>query len=299
MSRAYVILGGTGTLGRALTTELLKSKMTRSVLIFSRDELKQSEMKRQYDFEPRLGFKIGDIRDKSSVSEAVWGADAVFHVAAMKHIDSVEENPEEGVRTNVLGTMNVADACTAAGVSHVVFSSTDKAVDPINAYGMCKSLSEKILFRRNETQAHTRFSVFRWGNVCGSRGSFIPALARSLQAKKSVTLTHPDMTRFWIRIEDAVKFILEEYEDAPTDEPVIPDMGAAPVTDVIEVVADILGVKKFNVEVVGMRRGEKIHEAIRSQHSIKPWSSDTARRLTKAELKKLILPCLKDEGLVA
>lgn len=278
-TKKFVILGGTGTLGSALARELLKKKANR-VLCFSRDELKQKELASKLQ-NKNLMFCLGDIRDLASVKAAVAGAHAVFHVAALKHIDALEANPEESVKTNILGTMNVADACIEAGVKYVVFSSTDKAVSPINVYGHSKAISERILLRKNEIQKGTKFSVFRWGNVLASRGSVIPIFLKTLQTEKNAYLTHPDMTRFWVRIEDAVRCMLDNYESA-TDV-VIPKMKAAYVSRVIASCARVLGINEYKVISCGMRPGEKIHEEI-----IHGFSSKHASHFGKTELDQLI-----------
>jgi UDP-N-acetylglucosamine 4,6-dehydratase len=255
----YLILGGTGTLGRALTTELLKLDETKGVVCFSRDELKQKEVQSHFNH-PKLSFTLGDIRDHSRLWAAMTGIDVVFHVAALKHVDILEANPEESVRTNIMGTSNVADGAIRAGVKHVVFSSTDKAVAPVNVYGMSKAISERILLNKNEGQSTTKFSVFRWGNVLASRGSALHYFAKTLKSEGKAYVTHPEMTRFWIRIEDAVKFMLENYQTA--DGIMVPDMKSAPVTTMIEAISRICGVDQYQIQITGMRPGEKLHESI-------------------------------------
>jgi UDP-N-acetylglucosamine 4,6-dehydratase len=209
------------------------------------------------------------------------GQYVVFHCAALKHVDTLEMNPEESVKTNVIGTMNVADAAIAERVRYVVFSSTDKAVFPVNAYGMSKGLSEKILLRRNRTQTTTQFSVFRWGNVVGSRGSVIPVFAQTLQTQGKAFITHPEMTRFWIRISEAARFMIARYRSA--DGVMIPPMKAARVVDVITSVGRALNLEKTDVEVIGIRPGEKIHESLSEG-----LHSDEAPRMDRDELDTLV-----------
>lgn len=280
----YLILGGTGTLGRALTHELLKRQDTDSIVCFSRDELKQKDMQAEFDDE-RLQFILGDIREPSSLWAAMHGIDTVFHVAALKHIDVLELNPEESIRTNIIGTCNVADGAIRAGVKHVVFSSTDKAVAPVNVYGMSKGISEKLLLNRNRIQNVTRFSVFRWANVLGSRGSVIHYFARTLKNQKKAYITNLEMTRFWIRIEDAAQFMIDQYQNARGV--MVPIMKSAPVTDVVAAIAKATGVVQYDVEVTGVRPGEKLHEAI-----LPEFTSDQGPFYSQDELVALVRPLL-------
>jgi FlaA1/EpsC-like NDP-sugar epimerase len=287
-----LILGGTGTLGTALTERLLLDH-DNEVICFSRDELKQQQMRARFNSH-RLRFILGDIRDASSLARAMPLADVVFSVAALKHIESGENNPEECVKTNILGTINVADEAVKADVPYVVFSSTDKAVDPLNTYGMCKGISEKILLNRNDNQRCTRFSVFRYGNVLGSRGSVIDSFVRSLLMERAVYVTDTAMTRFWIRIEDAVDCIVNNYSTAPMNEPFIPQIKAAPLMLVIEVIADILGIDKYDIQSIGLRQSEKLHELLISQHDTRHFASNTADQLSHFELTEMLLPIVTE-----
>lgn len=285
-----VIIGGTGTLGKELTRQLIK-KSKEPVVIFSRDELKQKEMASEFKSD-QVSYVLGDVRDRKALSRVFRENDTVFHVAAIKHVDTCELNPEECINTNVFGTVNVADIAMEKHVAYVAFSSTDKAVDPINIYGMCKGISEKILLNRN-TQGKTRFSVFRWGNVLGSRGSVIAPFIDSLISKSTVNLTHADMTRFWIPIDQAVKFMLEQYKSAPADAVLIPPIKAAPVADVAASIARILNVGDYKTVIIGKRPGEKLHEMLRSVTESKPLWSATAPKLTPDELDAMIKPIVR------
>jgi UDP-N-acetylglucosamine 4,6-dehydratase/5-epimerase len=220
-----VIVGGTGTLGHELIRQLYNS--CSSIVSVSRCELKQKELKDEF---PKVVTVLGDIRDKQSLLKPFKNADVVFHVAALKHIEVMEENPEECIKTNVIGTLNVCDAAEEAGVKRVVFSSTDKAVLPINIYGMAKAVSEKIMLSRGHI-------VYRWGNVANSRGAATHYFKRAIENNEPVNLTHPDMTRFWIRIEDAVKFMIDTYKTAS-------------------------GIMIPNIRITDLRPGEKLHESI-------------------------------------
>lgn len=284
----YLLLGGTGTLGQATTQALLTKGDTEKITIISRDELKQKQMAARFENDVRLKFQLGDIRSYQSVSSAVEDIDVCFHFAALKHIEVVEDNPEESVRTNILGSMNVADACTLWGVPYCVFSSTDKAVDPINVYGNCKAISERIFFRKNETQDRTKFAVYRWGNVFGSRGSAIQAFMHSLKKDGTVHVTDMEMSRFWIRIEDAVEFMLKTYDKSPTSTPSIPDIKAASLVRVIRAVANEIGVSKYEIKLTGMRKGEKMHEALLTQHEDAFFNSRDYDQYDDDELQELV-----------
>lgn len=280
----YLILGGTGTLGRALTKELLKLADTDSIICFSRDEVKQSEMRAQIG-DSRLSFMLGCIRDFPAVNRAMIGVNTAFLVAALKRVEQGQKNTREFIKTDVIGTMNVADAAIANGVPNVIFSSTDKAVSPVNNYGHCKALSEGVLSDDNDFQTRTKFSVYRWANVLGSRGSAIHYFAESLKSKRKVFITDPAMSRFWIRIEDAVSFMLQTYKDS--DGLMVPQMKSAPIMDVVEAVAGLLGVSQYDIEVIGSRPGEKIHETI-----LPGMCSSDGPFYTQSELRALISPIL-------
>lgn len=289
----YLILGGTGTLGQELARKLLLNPRTERVTIFSRCELKQKQMQSDFGHHPLLHFRVGDIRDKESLLSACRKIDVVFHVAALKHVDVLEENPEESVKTNILGTMNVAEAAIKCGVQFVVFSSTDKAVDPINVYGMSKGISEKILLRQNEIQNETTFLVYRWGNVIGSRGSVVGRFVEDLKKFNRVYLTSLEMTRFWIRIEDAVEFMLSTYSQHPGNEVMIPEIKSATLPQVVRVLAKITGVDHYSMQVVGVRRGEKLHEALRSEHDYDPLNSETSDAYSDEELEAIFKDTVK------
>lgn len=279
----YLIVGGTGTLGTAVIRALLKQNKKAEITVFSRDELKQKKTKEMF---PQVTCMLGDVRDIASLSTACRGKDVVFHFAALKHIEVAEENPEECIKTNIYGTINLARACLEAGVQHCVFSSTDKAVLAVNTYGMCKAVSEKYLHEMNKA-ALTHFSVFRWGNVLGSRGSVIHAFTESLKKNKTVYITDPKMTRFWIHIDDAVKYMLDNFQDAPPDRALIPPMKASTVVKLAELTARHLEIKAFKVEITGVRPGEKYHECVWSDHD-RCIRSDTAQQYGDDELLSLI-----------
>lgn len=289
----YLVTGGTGTLGSEIIRKLLQEKGA-EVVCFSRDDHKQKALAKRLGYPPGLAAMVGDIRDLGSLARACRGVDVLFHVAALKHVDVGQREMREYAKTDLIGTFNVADAAQDAGIPFVVFSSTDKAVDPVNGYGALKLASEVFLYGENARGSKTRFSVFRWGNVLGSQGSIIPDFVEQIVSTGSYMLTHPDMTRFWIPIERAVDFMLENYRHAPTDRALVPPIRAAKVTRVAEAIAQILGVKPPKPNIIGLRAGEKMHEVLSSMHTPLPVisSSDPARQMTDEELRSLLVPII-------
>lgn len=279
----YLIIGGTGTLGKAILAKLYDPKKN-NITIFSRDELKQKELKNLY---PNIKTILGDIRDKEAVSKAIYGHDTVFLFAALKHVDSAEENPFEAIKTNLLGVINVADACVENSVGYCVFSSTDKAVLPINVYGMTKAIAERYLMYKNRSQDITSFSIFRWGNILGSRGSVLNYFSHCLRNSLPVQITDSRMSRFWLRIEKASQYLLDHYKTAPEQDVVIPPMKAAKLEVLLDAVAEEIGVEAYKITYVGIRAGEKIHECIESNHDF-CMRSDTYEQFSKEELRDQI-----------
>jgi len=277
----YVVIGGTGTLGSELIKQLGEKN---DVLCFSRDELKQKELKQRFPFVKCI---LGDCTDKDSLRRVLKEGDTVFHVAALKHVDTIEYNVAQGIKTNVIGTMNVADVCIENKCAYMIFCSTDKAVLPINAYGYTKGLGEKYLFSLNKEGHETKFGVYRWGNVIGSRGSFIPKIIEQLKSGNKITITDHNMTRFWIRISDAVSFMLETYKYASKDFAMIPDMKAASVVRVVDAISKITGYPILGFQDIGIRAGEKIHECLTTSHSA-CLRSDNSSQYDELELISLL-----------
>ncbi len=254
-----LITGGTGSFGQRCAWELIKKYKPGKVIIFSRDELKQSEMAPQPCFSSKsLRFFLGDVRDRNRLERAMAGVDYVIHAAALKQVPAAEYNPHEFIKTNINGAMNVVDAALSAKVKQVIALSTDKAVNPVNLYGATKLCSDKIFIAGNSYSGkqETRFSVVRYGNVVGSRGSVIPIF---LQQKKegTITVTKPEMTRFLITIGNGVKFALRSLNDMTGGEIFIPKMPSCSLGDLAKAIAP-----DCEMEIVGLRPGEKLHESL-------------------------------------
>lgn len=252
-----LLTGGTGSFGHAFVRRVLDTWPTAVVRIYSRDELKQSEMRARLD-DDRLRFLIGDVRDRARMSRAAQGADVIVHAAAMKQVPACEYNPFEAVRTNVLGAQHVVDAAIDAGVPRVVALSTDKAVNPVNLYGATKLCAEKIIVQGNAyaAQSATRLACVRYGNVVGSRGSVVP-LFREQAGAGRLTITDERMTRFWITLDQAVDLVFYALEHMVGGEVFIPKIPSMKVVDLAEAMAP--GVPK---DIIGIRPGEKLHEVL-------------------------------------
>ena len=253
-----LITGGTGSLGTKLTPLILDRVPTATVVIYSRDEYKQFQMQQTFTAEERvrLRFFLGDVRDGPRLRRAMEGTDVVIHAAALKQVPAAEYNPFEAVKTNVLGVQNVIEAALDSGVKRVVALSTDKAAAPINLYGATKLCSDKLFIAANNMRGHRdiRFSVVRYGNVMGSRGSVIPFF---LERRKTgiLPITHPDMTRFNISLEEGVNMVLYALEHALGGEIFVPKIPSYRITDLAEAIGP-----DCEKPVVGIRPGEKLHE---------------------------------------
>lgn len=253
-----LLTGGTGSFGKAFVRRLLDSGEDLTVRIYSRDELKQVEMAREFGDDARLRFCIGDVRDRSRLDRAMQGIDVVVHAAAMKQVPVCEYNPAEAVRTNVEGAQNILDAAIDAGVARTVALSTDKAVNPVNLYGATKLCAEKLFVHGNnyDGSRRSRFACVRYGNVMGSRGSVIP-LFRKQAPTGVLTLTDRRMTRFWISLDQAVDLVLQSLEQMEGGEIFIPKIPSMRITDLARAIAPSARWKE-----VGIRPGEKLHEIL-------------------------------------
>ena len=256
---SILLTGGTGSFGRAFAKEILKRCPTlKRLVIFSRDELKQFEMAQEFPKEkyPAIRFFLGDVRDQQRLKRALEGIDTVVHAAALKQVPAAEYNPFEFIKTNIMGAQNLIEACLDARVRRVVALSTDKAAAPVNLYGATKLCSDKLFIAANNFRGERdiRFSVVRYGNVMGSRGSVIPFFLE--KAREGVLpITHPDMTRFNILLEEGVDMVLWALENAMGTEIFVPKIPSYRITDVAKAVAP-----DCKIEVVGIRPGEKLHE---------------------------------------
>jgi UDP-N-acetylglucosamine 4,6-dehydratase (inverting) len=254
---AILVTGGTGSFGKAFITEVLANHNPKRVIIFSRDELKQWEVRQHFNDDPRLRWFIGDVRDLDRLRRAMHGVDYVVHAAALKQVDTGEYNPHEFVKTNVLGSQNVIEACIDAGVKKVVALSTDKASSPINLYGATKLTADKLFILGNHYAAAdpTRFAVVRYGNVTGSRGSIIPKFRALHEAGESLPITDLRCTRFLITLPEAVEMVIDTFALMQGGELVVPHIPSHLVTDLAQAVAP--GAKMHDI---GLRPGEKLHE---------------------------------------
>jgi len=286
---SILITGGTGSFGNTFVPMTLAKYNPKKIIIFSRDEMKQWEMAKKFDGDPRVRFFIGDVRDKDRLYRALDGVHYVVHAAATKIVPTAEYNPFECVKTNVIGAMNLIDACIDKGIKRVVALSTDKASSPINLYGATKLASDKMFVAGNSySGAHdTRFAVVRYGNVMGSRGSVIPFFM-SIKDKGVLPITDPRMTRFMISLEEGVELVWHAFEDMEGGEIYVKKIPSMKVADLARVVAP-----DAKQEVVGIRPGEKLHEQMISSEDayytyeypehfkilpvINNWSSDPAR----------------------
>jgi UDP-N-acetylglucosamine 4,6-dehydratase/5-epimerase len=283
----FLIIGGTGTLGSTLVAKLYQGN--NQITVFSRDELKQAQMRAVF---PKVRFVIGDIRCKTSILEASRSKDVILHCAALKRVDDLEFNPEEALKTNVLGTTHAAKAAIENNVPFFAFCSSDKAVKPINVYGYSKALASSILLDLNRKQTVTKFSVFIWTNVLGSRGSVIANFVHSLIKEKTLYITDKRMNRGWLTIDSASEFMLNNYKTAPKDRACIPPTKAADILRVGEAVAKILSINDYKVTFTGIRPGEKIVEDLYTSHSV-CLRTDICEQYTDEELIEILEPIVK------
>jgi len=254
--KTVLITGGTGSFGRWILKEILRNSV-KEIRIFSRDEEKQLDVKREAA-DSRIKFLLGDVRDYDRIIQACRGVDILYHAAAQKIIDSCEENPTEALKTNVMGTWNVKRASVACEVERCVLISTDKAVKPVNLYGMTKGMAEKIWIRNEDAESKTRFAVVRYGNVIGSRGSVVPYFRQLIKEKKPLPITHRDMTRFLITLRQATELVFHATKYSNGGEIYVPDLPACKIVDLAKAMAG----DKYPLNFVGIRLGEKIHECL-------------------------------------
>lgn len=262
-----LITGGTGSWGVELTRQLLAWHHPRALRIYSRGEQRQVEMKRHFQ-NASLDFWIGDVRDKDRLALATSGCDYIFHLAALKHVPVCEDNPWEAVLTNIVGTQNVVDCAIRARVKKVVDISTDKAVDPFNLYGVTKACGEKLVIAANRLSSHTAFVCIRGGNVIGTNGSVVPLFMEQLRRNNELTLTHPQMTRFVMRVQDAVTLLIHAAVAAVGGEVIVMKMPAVRIERLAAVIIAAVGNEASRVRVTGIRPGEKLYEVLVSRYEV-------------------------------
>ena len=256
-NKVIMITGGTGSFGKQYTKTLLERYQTRKIIIYSRDELKQFEMQQEFN-DPCMRYFIGDVRNKERLMQAMQGVDYVIHAAALKQVPAAEYNPTECIRTNIHGAENIIHAALGNNVEKVIALSTDKAANPINLYGATKLASDKLFVAANNMAGghRTRFSVVRYGNVVGSRGSVVPFFKRLIENNAdTLPITDPKMTRFWITLQQGVDFVLKNFQRMRGGEIFVPKIPSVKIVDLATAMAPSL-----QQEVIGIRPGEKVHE---------------------------------------
>jgi UDP-N-acetylglucosamine 4,6-dehydratase len=259
--KTVLVTGGTGSFGKKFIQVLLEKHIPAKVIVFSRDELKQHEMRAAGLDHKVLRYFIGDVRDKDRLRRAMEGVQIVVHAAALKQVPACEYNPMEAIKTNIMGSSNVVEAALDAGVQKVLTLSTDKAVNPVNLYGATKLAAEKLTIQSNAYAGgrETRFSCVRYGNVVGSRGSVVPVFLRQRESGK-VTITDERMTRFWLSLEHGVEFVINAIEKMSGGEVFVPKIPSTTIMDLAKAIAP-----DAEIEFIGIRPGEKLHEVLISE----------------------------------
>ncbi|MCL0067453.1 UDP-N-acetylglucosamine 4,6-dehydratase (inverting) [Peptococcaceae bacterium] len=258
-NKSILVTGGTGSFGKQFVKTILKKYKPRRVIVFSRDELKQFEMQQEFN-SLAMRYFIGDVRDVDRLRQAMRGVDYVVHAAALKQVPAAEYNPMECIKTNINGAQNVIIAAIENEVERVIALSTDKAAAPINLYGATKLASDKLFIAANNITGRrkTRFSVVRYGNVVGSRGSVVPFFKKLVsEGAKELPVTHPEMTRFWIILEQGVEFVIKSFYRMQGGELFVPKIPSMRIMDLVESIAPGISVK-----IIGIRPGEKLHEVM-------------------------------------
>jgi len=278
---SILVTGGTGSFGKAFIGHVLDNLKPKRVVVFSRDELKQYEARQLFGDDERLRWFIGDIRDQHRLKRAMHGVEYVVHAAALKQVDTAEYNPFEYVQTNIIGSQNVIEASIDSGVKKIVALSTDKASSPLNLYGATKLAADKLFQSANHYASgyETRFSVVRYGNVMGSRGSVIPLFRKLAEEGQPLPITDRRMTRFWITLPQAVKFVVDSFDLMQGGELYVPRIPSMKIMDLVEALAP--GAK---TQEIGIRPGEKLHEEM--------ISADDSRRTLRIGDRYVVLPTI-------
>lgn len=276
--QVVLVTGGTGSFGKKFVELMLRDFQPKKIIIFSRDELKQHEMRAAGFDGPSLRYFIGDVRDRERLVRAMHGVSVVVHAAALKQVPACEYNPMEAVKTNIMGTSNVVEAALDAGAQKVLALSTDKAVNPVNLYGATKLAAEKLTVHSNAYAAGsaTRYACVRYGNVVGSRGSVVPVFLKQRAAGK-ITITDDRMTRFWLSLEQGVRFVISCIEQMHGGEVFVPKIPSMKVIDLARTIAP-----EAEIEMIGIRPGEKLHEVL--------ISDDEARNTVEREHMFIVKP---------
>ncbi len=282
--KVVLVTGGTGSFGKKFIEIMLEEYHPAKLVVFSRDELKQHEMRVGGFDHPSLRYFIGDVRDLPRLQRAMDKVDIVIHAAALKQVPACEYNPMEAIKTNILGSSNVIEAALNAGVKKVMALSTDKAVSPVNLYGTTKLAAEKLFVQSNAyAGSHTtRFSCVRYGNVVGSRGSVIPIFLKQRQ-NGQLTITDTRMTRFWLTLEQGVRFVIHCTEQMVGGEVFVPKIPSTRIVDLARVIAP-----DAELNITGIRPGEKLHEVLINE--------DEARATVELEDAFVVLPTVTDIG---
>ena len=310
--KKILITGGTGSFGRHIVKKLIPVR-PESIIVFSRDEEKQHLMENEFEeHSDILKFKIGDVRDYERVLEATRGIDIIFHAAAIKQVPRCEYNPMEAIKTNVIGAYNVKSAAIKNGVDRVIAISTDKAVKPVNVMGMTKAIQERLIISDNSDKGSTKFTCVRYGNVLGSRGSLIPLVKKRIEEGKDIPITHPQMTRFLLSLDDGVELVLKATlsEDGNI---VVKKAPACRIEDLVMVMKENLDKEnRCKIKYIGPRAGEKMHEVLVSEdemnrmeekdeyftiypyvrtsevRGLKEYTSENTEKLDKDQIKQLL-----------
>lgn len=256
-----LITGGTGSWGHELVKKLLPFQ-PKEIRIFSRNEFAQVKMKRVFSDNPYLKFVIGDVRDFEAVNEATRNVDYIFHLSALKHVPICEDQPSEALKTNVNGTENIIKASLNQRVKKVIDVSTDKAVEPINFYGLTKAIGEKLIIQANQISDYTQFVCIRGGNVIGTNGSVIPFFKEQIESQHTIPLTSKEMTRFFLTVSQAIDLLLYASEQAIGGEIFVMKMKACRIVDLIDVLERHFAAKDIVINEIGIRPGEKLHEML-------------------------------------
>jgi UDP-N-acetylglucosamine 4,6-dehydratase/5-epimerase len=259
-NKVLLIAGGTGSFGNAVLERFLTTDI-KEIRIFSRDELKQDDMRKLYNSD-KLKFYIGDVRDKNSIDDAMRGVDYVFHAAALKQVPSCEFYPMQAVKTNIIGTENLLNSAIEAGVKKVIALSTDKAVYPINAMGISKAMMERVVISKSRNVKSTIIMCTRYGNVMASRGSVIPLFINQIRSNEPITITDPNMTRFMMSLDQAVDLVLFAFENGESGDIFVQKAPSATVELLAKTIMDILGVPNHEIKTIGTRHGEKLYETL-------------------------------------